>query len=1130
MLPGFAGHLVSESFLEGELRTTNPFGDGSLERSRRGLASWRTGCGDLGPASTPRTLLQAGASPLLALLGFDAPTRVDFVGRAVAATIHKRGGDPLLSPVALLVTPWGERLDPLWRIAVTQGMHRAAVWCLLFNGVRLRIVDASRLYARRYVEFDLDLAIDDAQSCAALWRTAHASALVGGGIGEASSLHAIVAASDRHAAGVCRSLRDGVLSASGDVLGALFVPARGSRTRTLPDSFEQALTIVYRILFLLFAEARALVPLWHPVYRESYSIEALRDIAEQPLGAPGLWDALGAIARLAHAGCRAGDLRVTPFNGRLFSPARTPLAERRDLDDEAARRAILALSTRAAADRGGRQRIAYRDLGVEQLGAVYETLLDYEPRVARAPAVRGSRTRATVTLESGSGVRKTTGTFYTPQPIAEYLVRRTLAPLVHGASSDRLLRLRIVDPSMGSGAFLVAACRYLAGAYEAALVDEGRCHPGDIGEVERAAMRRAIAERCLYGVDLNPMAVQLARLSLWLATLASDRPLSFLDHRLQVGDSLLGAWLANVRMAPTPRRPAHRKAASLPLFADEAVGDALRAALPIRFSLESTPNDTLAQVREKERAFAAMTARDAALSRWKRVADLWCATWFSTDDLPGPAFAALTDAILSGQTVLPLRTTGRYLEAADEIAAARHFFHWELEFPEVFFAEGGRRLPRAGFDAVIGNPPWDMMRADAGSTDARALARPAIASMLRFTRRAGIYTAQSDGHANRYQLFLERAIDLTRQGGRIGLVLPSGLATDHGSAALRRRLLTRCNVDAIVGIDNHRGLFPIHRSVRFLLVTASPGAPTDRIACRLGLSDAAELAAAGDQAAEASGWFPIRLSPAALERISGPDLAIPVLKTATDLMLLERATSLFPPLGSAAGWSAAFGRELNATDDRDAFRPAGSCSARTVHHARRLRQGDLPVVEGKHIEPFSVALEAVPNTVSAAEARRRLRSDRHDRPRLGYRDVASATNRLTLIAAVLPGGCVSTHTVFCLRTPLPLRALYFLCGLFNSFVVNYLVRLRVTTHVTTATVERLPIPTREVAPAAFREIAALARVLSKRSDPAAHAQLNARVAELYQLSAADFQHVLSTFPLVPGEERQRAFSVFSERH
>ena len=184
---------------------------------------------------------------------------------------------------------------------------------------------------------------------------------------------------------------------------------------------------MYRILFLLFAEARALVPLWHPVYRESYSLESVREDVERSPRTAGLWDALRAIARLAHTGCRAGDLRVTAFNGRLFAPGRTPLADRRDLDDKAAARAVVALSTRAAADGAGRERIAYRDLGVEQLGAVYETLLDYEPAVENGA----------VALRAGSGIRKATGTFYTPQPIADYLVRRTLASTTGNVSRRR---------------------------------------------------------------------------------------------------------------------------------------------------------------------------------------------------------------------------------------------------------------------------------------------------------------------------------------------------------------------------------------------------------------------------------------------------------------------------------------------------------------------------------------------------------------------------------------------------------------------------------------------------------------------------------------------------------------------
>jgi hypothetical protein len=1092
---GLAGNLLSKSFLESRLQAA---GDIDARAWRRFVEARHLGDA-LGPSSSLQTILEVGATPLIGILGFEPPHDVERIHTVLTSTI-----DAGTENIALIVAPWGEPLDLLLPTGVRQALYRSARWCALFNGTHLRLIDATRPYSRRYAQFDLDIVADDEETFAAFsYVTARLPA----------ALHPLVEDSERHGVGVCRSLKEGVLSASADVLAALVRPTV-VRDRPAADSFEQALTIVYRILFLLFAEARGLVPLWHPVYRDSYSIAALGTLAEQTGGACGLWAALRAIARLAHSGCRAGDLRVTPFNGRLFAPAGTPLAERLDLDDEAARRALLALTTRPSADGGARERIAYRDLGVEQLGTVYETLLDYEPKIERVARPTRPSARLVVSLERGSGVRKATGTFYTPATIADYLVRRTLGPLVHDAPPQRILSLRIVDPAMGSGAFLVAACRYLAGAYENSLVRFGGCHASDIGEHERAAIRRMIAERCLYGVDVNPMAVQLARLSLWLATLAADWPLTFLDHHLQTGDSLLGTWLATLTRAPVrARAPGRHDTATFMLFDTAHVQSALKAALPVRFSLESIPNDTLEHVRAKERALARLNRRETGLSQWKRVADLWCASWLSRDgdQVPASAFSALSDAIVSGSGALPAGLADRYLRAADEIARARRLFHWELEFPEAFFNADGSRLENAGFDAVIGNPPWDMIRADAGSAESRVRSRTDIAPVLRFARDAGIYTAQSSGHANRYQLFAERALALARHEGRVGLVLPSGLATDHGSAALRRRLLSECDIDALVGIDNQRGVFPIHRSVRFLLVTATRGAPTRTIACRLGERDPTALETTGEEAPATSSWFPVRITPELIRRLSGDDLTIPDFRTATDVAIAERAAAMFPPMGDERGWSASFGRELNATDDRAHFGGPG---------------GGLPIVEGKHVEPFRVHTRLATASISPTKARRLLDPQRYERPRLAYRDVASATNRLTLIAAVLPANCVSTHTVFCLRTPLPLAAQHFLCGLFNSFVVNYLVRMRVTTHVTTSTVERLPVPSRDDSPRAFREIAALARRLSRRDDRDASARLQAMVAAFYQLTADEFAHVLATFPLIAKAERDLAYETY----
>ena len=1108
MLAGFTGHLVSEFYLETALMaaTPEPARTGA-ESARRLVARCRRSCESLGPASAVQMVLETAAAPLVAAFGFERATSLERVDSVLVGTLGAG-----TRPVALLVAPWGTPLDGMWRLAVTQAIRRSASWSLLFNGTHLRIVDACRLYSRRFLQVDLDLAVDDERAFAALWSLAHATAFSAEGDG-GTRLSAVVDASQRHAAGVSRSLRDGVLSASADVLGALLdVKTRRRTLPALPDLFDQSLTIVYRILFLLFAEARGLVPVWHPVYRDSYSFEALCTAAERSRPVSGLWETIRAIARLAHAGCEAGDLRVTAFNGRLFAPGRTPLAERQDLDDDAATRALLALTTRPSPDHGGRERITYRDLGVEQLGSVYETLLDYEPRIKARSAGRG---HSSVTLARGSGVRKSTGSFYTPQPIADYLVRRALGPLVRHATPERILQLRVVDPAMGSGAFLVAACVYLADAYEAALVRERGCRPDHFGEHERAAARRTIAERCLYGVDLNPMAVQLGRLSLWLATLSADRPLTFLDHHLQAGNSLLGTWLANLRHTPAVgRRRSPGGASVLPLLDDTDVRDALRMALPIRFSLERVPNDTAAQVREKERALLALNARDTLLSKWKRIADVWCAPWFGDPDrsVPASAFTSLSEEILTGAGVLPRKTADRYLQAAAAIAESHRLFHWELEFPEIFFEANGDRLPNGGFDAVIGNPPWDMVRADSGPTDERTRSREDIGRLLRFTRDAGVYTSQSIGHANRYQLFLERSMALARHGGQIGLVLPSGLATDHGSASLRRRLLADCEVDALVGFDNHHGIFPIHRSVRFLLLTASRGTPTTRVACRFGERDPASLEQVGDEPAAQCAWFPVRLSPDLLHQLSGDDLAIPDIRSPTDLSLAERAAALFAPLGSVEGWNVRFGRELNASDDRAHFGPPGA---------------GLAVVEGKQIEPFRAHLQSARYSIQSRTASRLLDPGRFEKPRLAYRDVASSTNRLTLIAALLPAGCVSTHTLFCLRTPLSLQAQHFLCGLFNSFVLNYLVRLRVTTHVTTGVVERLPVPSQSHAPRAFRDIAALARLLARRPHEAAWARLQALVAALYQLTFGEFEYVLGTFPLIPPEKRAAVLRTFA---
>jgi len=867
--------------------------------------------------------------------------------------------------------------------------------------------------------------------------------------------------------------------------------------------------VVYRILFLLFAEARGLVPRWHPVYRDGYTIESFRGPVEMLPRPPGVWEALQAIARLAHRGCRIGALHVTPFNGRLFSPVESPLADTVPLDDGAVRRALLALTTRPA--RGGRERIAYSDLGVEQLGGVYESVLDLEPaKSSVSPGTLDTDIRATFVRTER---RKSTGAFYTPRPLTEYLVRRALAPLVQNAAPSAILGLRILDPAMGSGAFLVAACRYLAWAYEAALVREGVFAAEDITEPERADFRRAIAQRCLYGVDINPMAVQLGRLSLWLATLAADRPLTFLDHRLRVGNSLVGASSADIaRQAPggDPRA----RLAVLPLFGDESPGTAVREAIAVRSRIAMEPGDTLEQVRAKEKALASLRAGGALLGQWKDVCDLWCAAWFRDrrGRLRGSVpFGALVDELF-GRGGLPSHIASPMILGARDIATRERFFHWTFEFPEIFYAADGQPLSSPGFDAVIGNPPWEMLRGDRGDAGTKDAARMAATRLTDFARSSGVYSLQGDGHINLYQLFLERTLTLLRKGGRLGMVLPSGLATDHGAAPLRRALVEHTVVDGLLSVENRDGMFPVHRSLRFLLLSATAGAQSTAIPCRFGIRNPDDLDRLPDTGPDADA---VILTRPLIERLSGDQLTIPDVRSQLDVKILTEVAFNVPALGDSTGWNLRFGRELNATDDRR-------------HFDGTLR--GLPVVEGKQITPFGVDVSSSRFRISARTAARLVDPSRtFGTARLAYREVASATNRLTLIAAIVPEGTITTHSVFCLKDPLDAESQQYLCGMFNSFVANYLVRLRVSTHVSSGIIGRLPMPTPERRSPAFREIVELSAALARTpSDARAYARLQALAARLYGLERSQFHHVLDTFPLVAYADRDAAMAAFCD--
>ena len=1107
MLPGVGGSLLPARFLADGLwkahATTEVSG---WSRGRTHLERWwRRVIETCGPATGIRALADLVATPLAGMLGFRVRGQVFDEPRATL-TLAPRHGDG--SPVAMLVLPWSSRPSVAWRDLVGQARAIGASWGFVLAPPHLSLVDVKAHAVRRSIDFTLPEVFEE-PSFPAFWALANARSFADGPSDgrqpSSARLDLIVAASTAFREGVRRDLQVGVMEA----LAALGTVIDGGPA----SGFDEALTIVYRVLFLLFAESRDLVPRQHPVYGAGYTIGSLaRQALDARAGATGahahgLWDGLGALTRLSRIGCDTGDLIVRPFNGRLFARHAAPSVEpdraaarvtrTSARQDEALGTALVALATRSTT--GGRETIDYADLGVEQLGAVYERVLDIDPTSRFERHARGRPARH-------SERRKTSGTFYTPQPLCDFIVRRTLTPLVSGATSDDILALRVVDPAMGSGAFLVSACRFLASAYEQALVEEGRVAPVEFGESERADVRRLVAERCLFGIDANPIAVQLARLSLWLATLAHGKPLTFLDHRLRAGNSLIGTSPDRLRRVPEDRHRAARQAV-LPLIDMTALEAPMREVVRPMAELATRRDETVNDVRTKEAIWTSLCGERSPLRAWRAAADLWCARWFSRQGASAAETRAAIDGVLGGDPTLGTAQLARRLDDAAEASAAHGFFHWPIEFPEVFHDAFGTSRDRPGFDAVIGNPPWEMLRRDTAGT-------PPPRRLVEFIRRSGLYPSSDRGQVNLYQPFVERALTLARPRGRVGLVLPWGFAVDEGAATLRARLFETSRVDVILGLDNGAGLFPIHRGLRFMAVVTAMGGRTVEGRGRFGVRTAEELVRLpGGDADPGDRPWPMRFSTDGKNGSGGRARRIPDARRPGDLEVADRLARDYPRLGDPAGWGARFGRELNATEDKRAFGATG-----------------LPVIDGKHLAPFRVSVPVGGPRLPPGAAHRLLPDGRYHRDRLAYRDVSGVANRVSLIAAVVPAGVVTTHTVFCLRTRLSLEEQHFLCACFNSYVANAIVRLLMGNHVTTALVEELPMPVWRGS-ALDRRIARLGRRMTRaRQSPEIEARLQAAVARRFGLDATTFAAIVGGFPLVPLSDRQRAVEALRARH
>lgn len=646
--------------------------------------------------------------------------------------------------------------------------------------------------------------------------------------GRGPTLASLLSASAEYAHAVGEGLKGQVYDAVRLVTqGFLDHPTNGLDVATsdLRVVYDSALITLYRLLFLFYAEARGLLPVERsPAYRDSYS---LRHVARDVAGkldrgetllpeTTTIWSRLQALFGIVNAG--NARLGVATYNGGLFDPARHPFLERHAVGDARLMEAIDKLA------RIGGEFVDYRDLAERHLGTIYEGLLEFHPE-ALPPDAPDRAAGWTVALLNDKGERKASGSYYTPDWIVQDIIEEAVGPALRGVVADEMtdegqiaavLAVNILDPAMGSGHFPVAVTEYIARF----MIDRGLSAPGGTGgEADLAYWKRRVAQNCVYGVDLNPLAVELAKLSLWLATAAADKPLSFLDHHLRVGNALVGARLAELRdgvgVGEKARRERERKArlaergavtaGQATMLDEDAFRRALGDAVGAMARIEGAAGDTIAEVKEQERLYNALRAD--LTRRHARLADVAAAVRFGVPVDLG-AWRALAD-YASGAAIARLAQFDDWLDRSATLASRHRFFHWELEFPEIFFDGAGRPLgKRSGFDAVVGNPPYVRQ-------EALAPLKPYLASA---------HEAVYDGVADLYVYFYHQGLELLRPGGRLSYIVTNKWLRAGYGERLRGHLAANARVERLVDFG-HAPVFPDAQTFPCVL-TLHKAAPT----------------------------------------------------------------------------------------------------------------------------------------------------------------------------------------------------------------------------------------------------------------------------------------------------------------
>ncbi len=633
--------------------------------------------------------------------------------------------------------------------------------------------------------------------------------------------------------------------------------------------YQELLRIAYRIIFVLYAENRDFLPDVTSVYFNEFSISSLRELAEKPIRDDpntNLWERLLLLFSLLDSG--QPQMGVNAFNGSFFSSDFIPYIMEYNLriSNSLVLRLIQSMTILETED--GLQRINYQEVNEEMIGGIYESLLDYQPRY-----MQEKTSNFRFILDPTLAERKGTGSYYTPAGAIDILLKTSLEPVVERKLSKAetkreklhaLLDLKICDTACGGGSFLLAALDYLGKKY--AQIDTNQEFP-DLSQLNLA--RRKILQNCIYGVDLNPLAIELAKVSLWLKALVKDTPLTFLDSHLKVGNSLIG-FIKQENLKEIPknafspikgdkRTGVHDEIAKKAEIAKKGIGKFDKEKMFLDMFIEKTkgeldaeqifkmPEKNIIDYKRKSKAYESLLVSDE-MTRSNLINSIWQSAFFwplsNESDIE-----AVNNTILIRTWRNLIDRNSKTIKEVERLKNKYNFFNWYLEFPEVFLRKD------SGFDCILMNPPWEVLTVreveffSGKNNDVISASNKAdrvkkikiirnedptlfkmycdyyysIKKQVHFFRNSKLYPLSTKGSFNLFGLFVERSRHLINDNGMIGAIVQSTLLTGKNLSPLFQNLIKNNAIESIFDFHNHYMIFPIGHRHHFTLITMTKG-------------------------------------------------------------------------------------------------------------------------------------------------------------------------------------------------------------------------------------------------------------------------------------------------------------------